>query len=115
MQHEFKIGSVKTIIIAATLAFAATMPTTASADISAPINVATVQVYIPSTAFVETVGNAVCSTSVFKIDLTTAAGPGMLSVAMTALSTGKKIVVESIYTGCTGWGTGLQSLKLMGY
>lgn len=55
-----------------------------------------------------------CGTGTFTIPLDTPAGPGMLSIAMTAMTTQKLVKVEvSNVTGCQGQGSRLQSIYLL--
>lgn len=83
---------------------------------SAPALVKQVRVYEAGTgsvAFVTLATSDICQTTVFKINLTGGAGPGMLSAAMTALAARKYVIVEiANSTGCTGYGTLLQSLAV---
>jgi len=54
-----------------------------------------------------------CNTTVFVIDASHAGSDEMYSAALSALMGNKKISVEPLVsTGCTGWGTKVQSLYL---
>ncbi|MGR4866944.1 hypothetical protein [Caulobacter sp. LARHSG274] len=62
--------------------------------------------------FVTSAATAACGTTVFKFGLNSAAGQGLLSIAITALSARRSVVLEIASTGCTGWGTTLRSITL---
>lgn len=56
----------------------------------------------------------ICNTDTFSFQLTDVGAQGMLSIALTALTTGQFAEIEiSNATGCTGWGTQLQSMYLL--
>lgn len=64
-------------------------------------------------ALVETAAPTICGVATFTIDLTSQAGPAMLSIAITAFTTHDHVVLEvSNSTGCAGYGTRLQSITL---
>ncbi|MGR4866943.1 hypothetical protein [Caulobacter sp. LARHSG274] len=64
-------------------------------------------------ALVETAAPTVCGVATFTIDLTSAAGPAMLSIAISAFTAREHVVLEvSNSTGCAGYGTRLQSITL---
>lgn len=63
--------------------------------------------------FVHVNSSQLCGTSVFKIVLSDPAGKEAYAAALTAIATGKNVALEvSNVTGCTGWGTQLQSIWL---
>lgn len=83
--------------------------------LSDPVLLQDIRVYdagAGSVVFVATAANTVCGTSSFKFNLNSAAGQGMLSVAMTALSARRSVVLDVASTGCAGWGTMLRSITL---
>jgi hypothetical protein len=58
-------------------------------------------------------GGTACGTDTYTINLSDPGGQGMLAVAMEALALGSTVTPEiSNATGCTGWGTALQSLMI---
>jgi hypothetical protein len=65
-------------------------------------------------AFIYLATPAICNTTIFTIDLADPSGPALLSVALTALTAKKNVVVEiSNATGCTGNYTALQSITII--
>jgi hypothetical protein len=58
-------------------------------------------------------GGSVCGTDTYTILLSDPGGQGMLAAALEALALEKSVTPEiSNATGCTGWGTVLQSLMI---
>jgi hypothetical protein len=63
--------------------------------------------------YVEINSSAVCNTSVFAIKVNDPNGKEMYAAALAAFIAQKKVILEaSNSTGCTGWGTLLQSLYI---
>jgi hypothetical protein len=83
---------------------------------SPPVLVNQVRVFDNGTtpfALVKTAAPTVCGVATFTIDLTSPAGPAMLSIATTAFTTRDHVVLEvNNSTGCAGYGTRLQSITL---
>ena len=78
----------------------------------ARVNVISLRPYASSTsAYLHVSSPALCGTEVFTIPLNEQGGKEMYATALTALVSNKQIQLEvSNATGCTGWGTRLQSL-----
>ncbi|TBV73263.1 hypothetical protein [Pseudoxanthomonas winnipegensis] len=56
---------------------------------------------------------ALCNTDVFIIDASQANGKQMYAAALTAVASGKEVALEvANATGCTGFGTKLQSIYI---
>jgi hypothetical protein len=54
-----------------------------------------------------------CGTTVFSFSSSEPNGKEMYAAVLTALASGKQVQLEaSTATGCTGWGTRLQSIYL---
>ncbi|MBI3561507.1 MAG: hypothetical protein HY080_07320 [Gammaproteobacteria bacterium] len=51
-----------------------------------------------------------CNTNVFQIDLCFGGGKEVYAAALTAFAASKAVQVEVVNSGCTGWGTKIQSL-----
>ena len=56
--------------------------------------------------------STICETTEFRIDLAKIGGQEMYSAALAAMLAGKKIQVEAVTSGCTGWGTELRSIYI---
>jgi hypothetical protein len=88
-----------------------------SAEPSSPATVKIMQVrpYANShSVYIHVSSGQLCSTSAFVIMTDEPGGKGMYAAALTALTTGKRVILEvSNATGCTGWGTKLQSLYVL--
>lgn len=74
-----------------------------------------VRPYIGSSeVHIKTNVDAVCGTNGFRIITSQPNGKEAYAAALTALTSGKSVVVEvSNATGCTGWGTVLQSIYIV--
>jgi hypothetical protein len=89
------------------------MPSAFAGEVSTAVKVSKLRAYSNSAAvgIVEFETPVVCNTTAFRIDLIAPGGKEMYATLLTALTTGKKVQVEvSNGTGCTGWGTYLQSV-----
>lgn len=97
------------------LLISAAGPSPALADQTQPALLTGIRVYDAgpgSVVFIETATNVACTTSVFKFNLPSAAGQGMLSASITALLARRSIKLEISAAGCNGWGTLLKSVEL---
>ena len=87
------------------------------AEPSSPVAVKVVAVrpYANSyNVYLEVSSGQLCSTSIFIIMTHEPGGKEMYAAALAALTTGKRVILEvSNSTGCTGWGTKLQSIYLL--
>jgi hypothetical protein len=84
----------------------------ATAETSPPVSIKSMRVYTGGGVYVETVETpAACATSIFVIQYNDAARDQMTSVVMTALTTGKKVLIE--VANCVGWGSSIQSIYLL--
>ena len=64
--------------------------------------------------YIRTNIDAVCGTSLFRIDTTKPNGREAYAAALAAITSGKTVVVEVANdTGCAGWGTLLQSIYIV--
>jgi len=58
--------------------------------------------------------DAICGTSIFRIVTSQPNGKEAYAAALTAITSGRSVVIEvSNATGCTGWGTVLQSIYIV--
>lgn len=113
------------LLVAVTLAVITIAPRALAEPHSAPVQVLSVRPYTTGNtagdaAFIATTNPGICGATGntgFWISLADASGQGMLSTAITALSTGARVTVEiSNTTGCTPTNGGvvqLQSLTLL--
>ena len=86
----------------------------ASPESTSPAYVIMVRPYNSGSIYIQLDSNVLCDTSVFMIDGNNAGKDIMYSAALSALVAKKKVRVEALTsTGCTGWGTRLQSLYLL--
>jgi hypothetical protein len=51
-----------------------------------------------------------CDTNVYKIDLRFAGSREVYAAVLSAFLTGKKVRIEVVNSGCTGWGSSIQSV-----
>lgn len=82
---------------------------------SSPVLINQVRIYDEGAtpfALVEVATVTICGTPTFKIDLASAAGPAMLSIALSAFTTHEHVVLEAANSGCAGYATRLQSITL---
>lgn len=81
----------------------------------APVKILQVRPYANSYAvYIDVSSGQLCSTSAFVIMTNELGGKEMYAAALTALATGKRVILEvSNATGCSGWGTKLQSLYVL--
>jgi hypothetical protein len=64
-------------------------------------------------AYMQVASDALCGTSVFTIAVSEPSGKEVYATALSALVAGKDVAIEvSNSTGCTGWGTRVQSLYI---
>ena len=54
-----------------------------------------------------------CDTNVYMIDMAFGGSKEVYAAALTAFATGKQIQIEIVNSGCTGWGTKVQSLYII--
>lgn len=77
------------------------------------VNVIELRPYAGGNAYLRVSSSEFCGTEVFAIALNEPGGKEIFATALTALTTGKKIAVEiPSGTGCTGWGTRVQSIYI---
>lgn len=81
----------------------------------APVKILQLRPYANSYAvYLEVSSGQLCNTSAFIIMTNEPGGKEMYAAALTAVASGKRIILEvSDATGCTGWGTKLQSLYIL--
>lgn len=81
----------------------------------APVKILQVRPYANSySVYIDVSSGQLCGTSAFVIMTHEPGGKEMYAAALTALTTGKRVILEvSNTTGCTGWGTKLQSLYVL--
>lgn len=66
-----------------------------------------------NTVFVQVSADVICQTSTFKIDLAKLNGKAAYAAALVAMVGNKNVRLEvANATGCTGWGTELQSITV---
>ncbi len=71
---------------------------------------------LTNTVFVEVSSEIICQTRTFKIDLAKLNGKATYAAALSAMMANKKVMLEiSDTTGCTDWGTELQSITVFAY
>lgn len=76
--------------------------------------IGSVRPYVSGGVYLEMQSAVLCGTTVFYIDPTFPGYKEMYSAAMTAMISGKKVILEAYtQTGCTGWGTKLQSFYVL--
>jgi len=76
------------------------------------VNLVSLRPYVGK-VYVQVSPAGLCGTEVFTIELANTGGKEMYAAALTAFSAGKLVELEvSNATGCTGWGTTLQSLYI---
>jgi hypothetical protein len=99
-----KILSAFLFLIFSTFAFAE--PT------GAPVKITSMRTYVGTgIVFIATDSNALCGTGTFTLDTKIAGGKEAYAAALAAYLSGKTITIEiSNATGCTGWGTQIQSI-----
>jgi len=67
-----------------------------------------------SDVYIRTNVDAVCGTPIFRIVTSQPNGKEAYAAALTAITSGRSVVLEvSNATGCTGWGTALQSIYIV--
>jgi restriction endonuclease Mrr len=77
------------------------------------VSILSVRPYSGGLIYVQVSSTAFCDTSVFAFTNSEVNGKEMYAAALTALVSGKEVQLEaSTATGCTGWGTRLQSIYL---
>lgn len=65
------------------------------------------------TVYMEVSASSVCNTNVYSIDLSYGGGKELYAAALAALMGNKQVRVEVANdTGCTGWGSKLQSIYI---
>lgn len=103
---------IKSSILGTACAFALSAPQLGFAgELSGKVNITSLRPYGVGLAYVQVTPIGVCGTDVFVIRLDEPGGKEMYSLALTAVSSGKRVELEvSNTTGCTGWGTRLQSM-----
>jgi len=87
-----------------------------SGPIGEPVLVTSVRPYTTENpiGFLTVSLSSLCGTSAFSIHLGEPGGKEMYAAILTALALNKKVMLEvSNSTGCTGWGTLLQSVSLL--
>jgi hypothetical protein len=105
MKHKDALTAILGILIS-TNVFA-----TPESDVA--VNVTQVRPNINGDIFIHVDSTAFCDTSVFKITNGVAGKNEMFSAALSALMASKKVKLEALTaTGCSGRGTGLQSIYL---
>lgn len=88
----------------------------AAAEPSSPrVKLIEVRPYIANNdVYIRTNVDAICGTSIFRIVTSQPNGKEAYAAALTAITSGKSVVVEvSNSTGCTGFGTVLQSIYIV--
>jgi hypothetical protein len=87
------------------------------AEPTSPVAVKVLQVrpYMESNlVYIEVSSAGLCNATIFVIQTNLLGGKEAYAAALTALATGKKVLLEvSNTTGCTGFGTKLQSIYLL--
>jgi len=83
---------------------------------SVDLTIVNLRAYTQGTYFVQVnssimVDGSSCST-VYKVNPDMAGGSNVIATLLTAFASGKNIIVEIPSTGCTGWGTLIQSLYI---
>lgn len=77
------------------------------------VSILSLRPYSGGLMYVEVSSGALCSTSVFTFSVSEVNGKEMYAAALTALTNGKQVQLEvSNATGCTGFGSRLQSIYL---
>lgn len=56
--------------------------------------------------------NYMCDTNEFKVDLSKSGGAEIYSMLLASMMSGKKVRLEIVSSGCTGWGTELRSVYI---
>jgi hypothetical protein len=105
----------KTIAIASLTALLTVFVTPVQAEpTSGPVNIVRLRPYncasCTGAVYVQIDAPSICDTTVYQIDLTFVGAKEVYAAALTAFVTGKKVQIEVVNTGCTGWGTKIQSL-----
>ena len=88
----------------------------AQAEPSSPrVKLIEVRPYIGNNdVYIRTNVDAVCGTSIFRIPTSQPNGKEAYAAALAAITSGRSVVLEvSDATGCTGWGTLLQSIYIV--
>ena len=81
---------------------------------SVPTNIVSVRPYVGSDlVFFTADSNVICDTNVFKIDTKKSMGQTTVATLLTAVAAKLKVKIEvANATGCTGWGTEIQSITV---
>lgn len=75
------------------------------------VTVVNLRPYSGGSIYLQVSSTELCGTEVFSFTGSEVNGKEMYAAALTALASGKQIQLEvSTATGCTGWGTRLQSI-----
>lgn len=79
------------------------------------VKIVAIRPYVQSYAiYIQVDSEQLCNTSLFRLYLNEVGGKEAYAAALTAVATGKKVILEVSNTkGCTGWGTELQSIILL--
>ncbi len=84
-----------------------------AAPIGGRVTIVNVRPYSGGSIYVHVSSAELCGTEVFSFTSGEVNGKEMYAAVLTALTTGKQVQLEvSAATGCTGWGTRLQSIYL---
>jgi len=77
------------------------------------VSILSIRPYSGGSIYIGVSSHELCGTEVFSFTSVEINGKEMYAAAMTALVSGKQVQLEvSAATGCTGWGTKLQSIFL---
>lgn len=82
---------------------------------SPPTHIVSVRPYLGSDlVFFTADSNVICDTNVFKLDIKKSLGQVTVATLLTAVSAKLKVKIEvANATGCTGWGTEIQSVTVL--